>query len=446
MRIKYDFPLEDILAEYTSGQLQVLFANLDTIELADACSLNCKWCGAPSERPKSKDYASMISFRQMKMLVENFGEFMKSTAPFLYFSSDPLDWEDGNLTYRELSMLFEDELGYKPGLFTSVPAGKEELMHQLLLEDKVDRISLSPINFHRLKKFFIEKYPELVDPQKSFVVEKENGKKKVKFNNSPRDAKYGDIYWVLLMWKLQRETSPGYTDAFTLADEHGKFDEEKAGILGPENIRRLSVEGVVKSFGAILRSSGFHNLYSVKPSEEHPFGYYTESISSHEFNPLSLWRMPRRYVMSVLDYVIFKEKDVWGTHVAFIPTKSEDPDFRAMNRHDYQRPDFIAPVYASEVKIGSSEKRVVQDLLKLCIFLSQPCTASPELKESKRIFEHTLAAHSFYSGDGIINNPSYKGDAYIERLRSAVAGLIDAGKIESDASKGFLEAAFDLND
>ena len=77
----------------------------------------------------------------------------------MYYATDPLDWKDESHNYRDVNDLFESEVGYSPYISTAVPRGSEELMHDLLLTGKVDRVSISHMNFHRLRRFFEGKYP-----------------------------------------------------------------------------------------------------------------------------------------------------------------------------------------------------------------------------------------------------------------------------------------------
>lgn len=442
MEKRHDYPLEEILGRYTEDQLRALFANLTSVELADRCSLMCPWCGVRDEKRAKKDYMSVMTLGQIKGILKRFGKEMKNAWTALYFATDPLDWEDGSANYRDISALFEKEAGYKPCLYTSVPVGKEELAHQLLIDGKVDKISISPINFQRLKRMFLEKYPQLEDPEQSFEIAMENGRKTVRFVDKPWDRDYTGFNWIVLVWRLQKETSPGRTEAFTLADENGNFEERKSYVLGAENIGRLSARGIVCGYGVILRADGFHNIIEVKPSEEHPMGFYTEPISPEHFDPVSQWTTTKTYYLTYLDYMTYKKKDL-GKWVAMIPIITDEPDPRAVRDRKFSKPEFFSPARVSEVRISNRrEILVLQDLLRLCTLLSQPWISEPELAETREVYETSLAFNLFNLSSKIIHNPAYSGDAYLEKVRTAVTGFLEAGRINSGIARGFLKGVY----
>jgi hypothetical protein len=433
MGAKYDYPLESIISRFSEDQLKMIFSNLDAIELTDGCSLGCRMCGAGAK----KGVRSMMTFKQIEHLVDEFGEFMKSATPFLYFATDPLDWVDGDKNYSDAHRMFEERLRYEPCLVTAVPVGKEELALELLIQDKVDRISISPMNEKRLKRLIEEKYPEINDESKRFDVVKRNGRKEVIFSDRPRNMEYGGYYWMSLIFALQKETSPGKTDVHVLSDDNGDWDERKVQKLGEEHRGNLYPLGIVESHGTLLRKDGLFNLESFDTSDEHPYGFKLTPIDPTDFRAYSRWRMTPFFRIK-MPYHQYRNIP-FGKGYAVAEATAEEPDFRAAGKKPFTRPDFMRPVMASDVKINPEARFFAQQMLKMCTFLDQPWVNCPDVEEARKVVKGTLAISLRMYGRGLYENPAFRDDEYLKRLKSAAMGFIEKGVISARMAKESIE-------
>ena len=222
MKIKSSGELQRKLEEFDSSQLREIFRNVGAIQLTKGCSIGCNWCGIGATKP-IRDY---IEFSFLEKVVKEFSREIGEARPFLYYASDPFDYEFDDHNYLDVDNLFRSiDCNYFPYISTAVPKGKEDLVVDLLLKidqekrkakiegsvekirkvrkeiregevldslnfkyldfcktiigwadywytSRINRVSVNEMNFKRLKKTIEKKVPEL--EEQSFF---EDGKK-----------------------------------------------------------------------------------------------------------------------------------------------------------------------------------------------------------------------------------------------------------------------------
>jgi hypothetical protein len=165
-----------------------------------------------------------------------------------------------------------------------VPKGKEELILELLLLGKIDRVSISHMNHSRLAKFFNEKYPLLATHE--FEIEDNHSQKTVRFTHKKKSLQNN---WIELVLKLTNNFEDGRTYVFT---ENGTRDPDAFWNVGEKNVGNLSPNGIGCTHGTLLRRTGLYNISVTVPSKEHPQGVIYQKIDPNNFFVWHYWYNP----------------------------------------------------------------------------------------------------------------------------------------------------------
>ncbi|MBI2136222.1 hypothetical protein HYU06_04065 [Candidatus Woesearchaeota archaeon] len=121
--------LENIMESFSEEQLSIIMKNLGAIQLTDGCSVGCHFCGFEAQRG-IKVY---FPYDQLARLASRFSKELATSQPFLYYASDPFDYDFDGHDYVEVHSIFAEQCGYSPSVSTTVPVGREELVVKLLL-------------------------------------------------------------------------------------------------------------------------------------------------------------------------------------------------------------------------------------------------------------------------------------------------------------------------
>jgi hypothetical protein len=273
------FRLEDILKGFSEEQLKLIFRNMDSIELTEGCSIGCDFCGVEAK----KGVRARMPFEDIERLADLFGQELALSQPITYWATDPLDWSDETRDYEDILRLFVNKLGYKPYVSTAIPKGKENLALKLLLQNKISRVSVSHMNFHRLRDFFLETYPQL--RSNGFEIKATEAGKEVVFTDKPNS--HGDQAWIELVLGL---ITSRYQNSFYIFTRDGKRGREKIQRLGLKNLDNLDKDGISCSHGTLLRSSGLYNVRATPVTREFPQGIVYEKITPQDFKVWHLWK------------------------------------------------------------------------------------------------------------------------------------------------------------
>ncbi len=134
-----------------------ILENVGAIELTSGCSIGCSFCGFNAPKLQTEKFNLLEIF-----VLLGFPDLNKNI--FLYWATDPFDWEDEvrgkKLGYAELHRgLIRAYPRYKPYVATAVPKGKEQYVYQN--RDILDRLSLSALNRSRLSKALGDRLQEM---------------------------------------------------------------------------------------------------------------------------------------------------------------------------------------------------------------------------------------------------------------------------------------------
>jgi hypothetical protein len=314
--------LDRILSPFTSNQLKVIFSNMGALELTSGCSVGCDFCGLEAK----KGVSGTLHWDDIVYIAEKFGKYMKKADTFLYYATDPLDWRGNGRDYQDVSALFEEKAGYHPFVSTAVPRGREELALEMLLKGKLDRVSVSYMNFGRLRKFFEEKYPLL--KEQNFVVDvSDDGTRTVRFTGEPNSD--GEKAWQMLLSKLASSK-----------EQERIMNSSEIGInvrnLGSKRISNLDPLGIGCFHGSFLGNGGLFNQEIVLTSTQHPQGLIMTPIDHDSPRIYHKWYYPLLGFVNGLPNSVRKEL-------------TSQPPIR----------DFIGPVFADEVgkEVNLTRKR-----------------------------------------------------------------------------------------
>lgn len=168
--------LERVLGQFSEQQIRLMMRNMGAIQLTEGCSIGCHFCGFEAK----KGVTRYIPFNLIEQLVTKYHNELEESQTFLYYASDPFDYDFEGHDYLDIHDLVKKESKYSPFVATSVPRGKEKEIISLLIDGKskgqfdgqrwnnssvIDRISVAPINYKRLEIAFNEAIPTL-DPSK----------------------------------------------------------------------------------------------------------------------------------------------------------------------------------------------------------------------------------------------------------------------------------------
>ncbi len=272
------FRLRDIVKGFSDNALQDIFANMGAMELTRWCSIWCDFCGFWAEkRVKGK-----MPFEDIKTMFKRFWDILWKARTITYWATDPLDWEEWDRDYEHVLDVVQEYAGYKPFVSTAVPRGKEPLMLRLLLAGKLERVSVSHMNFHRLRKFFMEQYPQLATFDFE-IIETEFGKQ-VTFSGNPN--KYWDEAWLQLILQLRKESWDGTQYIFT---RDGSKEEETLLQLWSKKISE-DKSGIACFHGTLLRWDGFYNSTVVPVSPDFLYGVKNDRINTTTMRVNHLWQ------------------------------------------------------------------------------------------------------------------------------------------------------------
>lgn len=310
--------LEKVLSEFDERQRKLIMANVGSIQLTDGCSLGCTFCGFESKKGV-RDY---IPFKLIEGLVKKYKTELAKSHPFLYYASDPFDYDFDGKNYINVHTMFENACNYSPFVSTAVPNGKEEVVIKTLLEDKytkrwknslIDRISVSCMNKKRLAKAFFKHIPSLNPTAQTKITYLGDGHpesyKKVirqRFGISKKEYPKAVHETFLLPYGFNKYSAyimeiPGrrflaswgesvnfrnFIEAFTSDDA---LDITVAK-LGSKNKENLSKHGIGCYHGILMDPSGVYNLRSVKPSPAYPTGQIKKPITPAKFKVARLER------------------------------------------------------------------------------------------------------------------------------------------------------------
>ncbi|MCK5490872.1 MAG: hypothetical protein KAI67_03445 [Candidatus Pacebacteria bacterium] len=102
--------------KFNREELELVLSNLAAIQLTFGCSKKCPFCGVDAV-PGVKD---QISYTELANLYRNYSTELCKTNPFLYWASEPSDYEDKSVekTYQDVHQLASEYAGYNPGIVT----------------------------------------------------------------------------------------------------------------------------------------------------------------------------------------------------------------------------------------------------------------------------------------------------------------------------------------
>jgi len=271
--IKSSGQLEKKLKEFNQDQLDEILENTLAIQLTQGCSTGCTDCGLGAKRGVT-DYIPfkiLIKLFSNKKLGNN-----KETEVSLYFASDPFDYDFDGKSYLDVHKLYEAKVGENPGVITSIPRGKEELIFNILAEDshffehedRINAISLTEFNYPRIKKVFenlayVKNQKEFYD--KPYSIRFPAGAifdslKKVDFKEFLRQLNLGSL-----------EVRDFY---------HGEIDRYR---LGKKNRKNLGEDLISLYRGTILTPKGIYNVKPTKPKFSNPIGQIITPITPKKF-------------------------------------------------------------------------------------------------------------------------------------------------------------------
>ena len=130
--------LENVLGQFSDEQLKLIMSNVGAIQLTDGCTLGCSFCGFEA----LKGVRSYIPPSLLEDLASRFSNELWETGPFLYYASDPFDYDFEGSNYWDIHQMWTEKVGYSPFISTAVPQGKEKLVLDLL--QKPDARQISP--------------------------------------------------------------------------------------------------------------------------------------------------------------------------------------------------------------------------------------------------------------------------------------------------------------
>ena len=140
----------ECLKGFTEEQKKTIITETDSIELTLGCSLGCPFCGF-NAKIKVRD---KIPFSDLVYLIRHYGtdlDFDKKPEFFLYWASDPFDYEDDDKNYLDAVELFDFYVG-RPFTSTAYPEGKKELLKEMIEKGYMGRVSVSDHNIERLER------------------------------------------------------------------------------------------------------------------------------------------------------------------------------------------------------------------------------------------------------------------------------------------------------
>ena len=151
-QIKYE------LSRFTQEQRKLVYENLFAIELTEGCSIGCDFCGFEATR----GVGNAIPFSVLEQISQEIPEvtdritnpsmhFRPTNILHLYDATDPLDYEQDGKNYFDAHKLFSSG-GFKVGISTAIPTGKEELAVENI--EEIGQISISHMNRERLQPYF----------------------------------------------------------------------------------------------------------------------------------------------------------------------------------------------------------------------------------------------------------------------------------------------------
>ena len=110
---------------FSKKELKIIFSNIGAIQLTFGCSGGCRLCGVDA----ALGIRQHISFLQLINLFKKYGQYLRLTAPLLYWASEPYDYlSNGWLfkkTYRDVHALAIKYAKYVPSITTRVLLDKK---------------------------------------------------------------------------------------------------------------------------------------------------------------------------------------------------------------------------------------------------------------------------------------------------------------------------------
>lgn len=145
-----EISFKELFGDLSEEQLDALGRSIVVLQLSTGCSVKCPNCNF-SALPEARRH---LSWDCINEILDRWGQYFKENQVFLYYSSDPLDWQDSEgRDYSDVAKLFKEKAGYFPDITTAVPKGKEEIAKKLWVGDFGEmRISASNVNIDRLKQ------------------------------------------------------------------------------------------------------------------------------------------------------------------------------------------------------------------------------------------------------------------------------------------------------
>lgn len=314
--------LEKVLSEFDEHQRRLIMANTGSIQLTDGCSIGCTFCGFESKKGV-RDY---IPFKFIEGLVKKYKTELSKSHPFLYYASDPFDYDFDGHNYIDIHNLFEKACDYSPFVSTAVPRGKEEFVIKTLLENNghkkkwnnnlIDRISVSYMNRKRLKKTFLKHIPSLNPAAQTKITYFGNGQKESyekiickKFGLSKKEYSESvpgvlphgfDWYSAYITELPGRRFLTSWGSPVNFREVIGAFTTDNIrdildidfnmAKLGKRNKENLSKHGIGCYHGVLMNPSGVYNLRSVRPSPSYTTGQIKNPIYPTKFKVARLER------------------------------------------------------------------------------------------------------------------------------------------------------------
>ena len=247
--------------------------NLVVVQLTTGCSVACPSCNFNALLAPRRH----LSWDAVTEIIDRWGDSILRNSGFLYWASDPLDWQGSNgKTYLDILNYFEAKHGESPHTTTAIPKGKEEIAAEIWRSRHCIRISPSNANVSRLEK-------------KGIVF---------------REDKY-EI-------KIDLFGNPGNSEShvITTRGENVDYNKNLAYKVGLNYDNRGYHQSIACREGTIITPDGAFNLYSCATTPLTPNGYLLEGISAESNHILAARTAFNETIYNLMPYEYEKEDSV----------------------------------------------------------------------------------------------------------------------------------------
>lgn len=137
----------EVFRNLDQSQYKAYWKTISIIQLTTWCTIWCPDCNFNA----IKNVRSRLSWDTISKICDIFWESLRINEVFLYYATDPLDWEDEEWrNYMDIQKLVYEKIWYYPRLTTAIPKWKEELARELWKTPVQMRVSITYMNKKRL--------------------------------------------------------------------------------------------------------------------------------------------------------------------------------------------------------------------------------------------------------------------------------------------------------